>query len=509
MLNFGKSVALGLIVLLLFALAAISAQAQSAANPSIDEKPVHWWFGCFTCHTLHGTENLSIISDVIDTDYLPPDYTIKSGLREVVFLNQAGPNSYADGDAVYDGICEVCHTETKYHRGDASGDHTHFSGSTCTVCHGHDNYFQPPVLAGHPQAVTDCSICHANQATAASNLLEIHNYACQKCHPEFNYDRTILGALGTFQGECFECHNPDNEETGNLQTPTKGHRCIVCHGKQKRTRDKVKFHEKHTQKANCVVCHGFIPDIGTAIGSGDRESCRLCHDKPKDREPVAKIHKKMVPAGLSCLECHGDVRPPVDVLPGAPVGDAAVVCDICHEKKSPDEFRRKSEKLHRKHADKKLECGFCHADAILQDDREPMPDLDDGRRQLLNRSGMEACRFCHEADKKHGRKAGKKHDRKPGKKDDPPEVHRRHAAGQWQWCYNCHEGSDDRPTGLAPPATQPSEACGMCHDRKRYKDDLPFKIHKKHAGGSKCYACHQTVPQLFDWPERWLSAAKK
>jgi len=56
------------------------------------------------------------IKHKIDTDYLPPDYNIKSGLREVVFLNQEGPNSYADGDAVYDGVCDVCHTGTKYHR---------------------------------------------------------------------------------------------------------------------------------------------------------------------------------------------------------------------------------------------------------------------------------------------------------------------------------------------------------------------------------------------------------
>jgi len=72
-------------------------------------------------------------------------------------------------------------------------------------------------------------------------------------------------------------------------------------------------------------------------------------------------------------------------------------------------------------------------------------------------------------------------------------------------CDICHAGSDDRPLGLAPPVTQPSEACGMCHDHKRYKDDFPFKIHKRHAGRSKCYTCHQTMPQLFDWPEIWLN----
>ena len=84
MLNFGKVVALAGLILFLFSLAVIPVQAESEADLSLDAEPVHWWLGCFDCHTLHETENLSLISEVIDTDYLPPDYALKSGLREVV-----------------------------------------------------------------------------------------------------------------------------------------------------------------------------------------------------------------------------------------------------------------------------------------------------------------------------------------------------------------------------------------------------------------------------------------
>jgi hypothetical protein len=223
------------LILFLFSLAVIPVQAESEADLSLDAEPVHWWLGCFDCHTLHETENLSLISEVIDTDYLPPDYALKSGLREVVFLSQPGANSYADGDEVYDGVCEVCHTETRYHRGNGSGDRSHFPGTNCTSCHDHDNYFQPTGIAAHPQAGTDCANCHPKGRTAASNLPEIHGYNCQQCHPDLSYERTILGELGSFQGECHECHNPEIEETGNLQIPTKGHRCIVCHGRQMST----------------------------------------------------------------------------------------------------------------------------------------------------------------------------------------------------------------------------------------------------------------------------------
>ncbi len=47
----------------------------------------HWWFGCLTCHSLHGTTNLFLISEVIETDFLPLDYLPKSGPREVIFTN--------------------------------------------------------------------------------------------------------------------------------------------------------------------------------------------------------------------------------------------------------------------------------------------------------------------------------------------------------------------------------------------------------------------------------------
>ncbi len=41
--------------------------------------------------------------------------------RTVKFFDQTGVNSFADGDTTYNGVCEVCHTQTTYHRNDGSG----------------------------------------------------------------------------------------------------------------------------------------------------------------------------------------------------------------------------------------------------------------------------------------------------------------------------------------------------------------------------------------------------
>ena len=452
----------------------------------------HWWFGCGTCHTLHaGTTNLHLISEVIDTDYLPPEYAVKTGLRRVVFLNHEGPNSYADGDAVYDGVCEVCHTQTAHHRGGPSGDHSHFAGARCTTCHDHSNYFQPATLTSHPQPSTDCSSCHLG-ATGEPDLPGIHGHRCQSCHPS-GLSSTILGPLGTWQKQCTECHTPSVAATGNRQTPTKGHRCVLCHGEQRSTDNLGWMHRKHIGKANCVVCHGFIPDTGTAISSGTRAICAVCHSaNARDHDGVTQreFHDKHTSKGASCLECHGGVRPPVDVVTGPAVGASTNVCQICHPNRSPSEFSEQTSGLHKKHAGKSIDCGACHMAANLQDDRTPMPAHDDPVRARVDRTGGDECRLCHGSSSS----------------SDPRKVHRRHVAGQFQWCYNCHQASDNRPPGLEPPVTRPAEACRLCHASRQYDATYPFSVHEKHALKEvKCYACHQLTPPLFNWPATWMS----
>ncbi len=438
---------------------------------------------------MHNANPLALIAKEITTP--------NSGVRQVVFTAWEGPNSFADGDDVYDGLCEVCHTTTKYHRNNPSGDHTHYAGMNCTVCHPHSNKFMP-TFGPHPEPINDCSNCHLNPQTGKLELLYVHDYDCQKCHP-VDFASTILGPIGTFNGDCAECHNPDVAETGNMQVHTKGHRCVVCHGEQPLAYDPVEMHKKHAKKANCVVCHGFIPDSGVVIGSGVRELCTICHGPDYKDASVTEIHKKHVPKGLSCLECHNDERPPVDVTDGLPVGGSTNVCQVCHDNENPGDFAGHSRQLHKKHVGKGLDCGACHLDANLQDDRVPMPEIDDPVRALVDRSGYNECAFCH------GKKMSGMY----------RQVHQKHVKKQWQWCYNCHEGTDPRPIGLEPPVTEPAEACILCHDQGGMKGSHggdvslalasgPWSIHYEHAEKLKCYGCHQLTPPLFDWPNSWM-----
>jgi len=98
----------------------------------------HMGANCLVCHKAHDTSNLAGIRVKVRTT----DRT-ELGVR---FLRYTGAGSFADGDSIHDGICEVCHTVTKYHRRDGSGFVNHsggvdMAGSDCTTCHTHASGF--------------------------------------------------------------------------------------------------------------------------------------------------------------------------------------------------------------------------------------------------------------------------------------------------------------------------------------------------------------------------------
>jgi len=113
---------------------------------------------CMDCHNPHDDMenvyrglNLLQVGKKLDSTGYAKISTPNSGIRDVVFesrgLDAGDPSlhSFADGDednnGTYDGSCEVCHTQTRFHRNNSSGIHRHQAGRTCTNCHSHTNYF--------------------------------------------------------------------------------------------------------------------------------------------------------------------------------------------------------------------------------------------------------------------------------------------------------------------------------------------------------------------------------
>lgn len=116
-------------------------------------------FTCISCHDPHselpnwltGT-NIRLVGTHADGTGLSRILTLNNGIQDVVFESR-GTNvgdvllhSFADGDedgnGIYDGICEVCHTLTGNHSNSAgTSNHNHNRGKTCTVCHDHADGF--------------------------------------------------------------------------------------------------------------------------------------------------------------------------------------------------------------------------------------------------------------------------------------------------------------------------------------------------------------------------------
>ena len=152
------------------------------AGPGIGVE-THQGQTCTVCHNPHIQEQKNVYGSTYEKLIKTQVETPNSGRKIVKFMGVEGPvedidspADFADGDSTYDGICEVCHTATAYHRNDASEDHTHNAGKNCTWCHKHDNGF----LAGHGDVGSSCGACHfvnGEPIWASSACFDCHGFS--------------------------------------------------------------------------------------------------------------------------------------------------------------------------------------------------------------------------------------------------------------------------------------------------------------------------------------------
>lgn len=151
---------------------------------------------CVDCHTPHPGDagsNIKLIEPTIATP--------NSGDKSVVFTATTGTNSFADGDANLDGVCEVCHTETDHHlnfepAGYGAAGRQHNKALQCTQasCHTHDGGFQPPA----------CLTCH-NASQGARRAVD----------GEFTLSSSHVDPVGVL--DCRTCHELTQHQAGNVR----------------------------------------------------------------------------------------------------------------------------------------------------------------------------------------------------------------------------------------------------------------------------------------------------
>ncbi len=132
-----------------------------------------------------------------------------SGEATVKFFRPIGLNSFADNDATYDGVCQVCHTETNYHQNDGGGDF-HNAEANCTECHNHANGFM------HGGGSEGCSQCHGHDAGS--------NYDLDMMFPN-DESETEPAHIGT--GSSWS-HSTHTESDGDDQIGPQVY-CDACH----------------------------------------------------------------------------------------------------------------------------------------------------------------------------------------------------------------------------------------------------------------------------------------
>ncbi|TAN43007.1 MAG: CxxxxCH/CxxCH domain-containing protein, partial [Nitrospirae bacterium] len=250
--------------------------------------------------------------------YVKPDGT---SINKIVKLYRpTGANNGADGDATYDGICEVCHTATTYYKNDGSGG-AHNTGANCAQCHDHIGGFKPACggCHGNPPTVSNQSqpnglvwITSTRSASAGAHNLHVNTdaIACSACHvnsvgsgPTHNNARTISmgfsfnGATGgTYNGQAAAIYNSSD---GGLTTTSSGGamQCsnIYCHG-------------------STMAAGAWGTDAGTNRApnwttNAAAGACGTCHKATAANPPASGSHIKHASSAagnynVSCDLCH-------------------------------------------------------------------------------------------------------------------------------------------------------------------------------------------------------------
>lgn len=245
--------------------------------------------GCTVCHDPHTQEQAAVhgssYSKLVHTTIATPN----SGDRLVKLMAPTGPHSFADGDAVYDGVCEVCHTVTDYHRNNPSGNHAHNVATNCTGCHPHEAGFRP--TGG------ECTACH------------------DEPQPGAGYRRQVVENNGDGNGDFVKPYHHVNDGSGQESvTPAD---CAQCHDQS--------FHQSWPEPQVFLL----DPDGGPAVvytgapGGMATDFCAHCHDadgRGGDLQPFSSGNTPadvarwwMLPAkhdvaalGAKCLDCHAN-----------------------------------------------------------------------------------------------------------------------------------------------------------------------------------------------------------
>jgi len=251
---------------------------------------------CSVCHYSGGAESTACVSCPNNVMIKCEIMTPNSGLKGAVF----GP--YVWTEDPYNGVCEVCHTLTDYHRNDSSGDNTHFAAENCILCHKHSDQFTHG--GGQP-----CDTCHGLEGGAGTAFSHATHTA-----------ETVARGPATAMA-CGDCHDANNfpffGDNGDKETLSATTVCDNCHSEggafdglaaaKANWADGV-YEEDGTLKSGndkwCAGCHDEVPANSEADGSGS--------DAPNTIGDNSTYGFYKSGHGIGCLSCHDSGKNHID-----------------------------------------------------------------------------------------------------------------------------------------------------------------------------------------------------
>ena len=272
----------------------------------------HHGMTCSSCHQTHNPDKTNIF--LVKDSILTPN----SGLKPVVLATRTGLNSFADGNANYNGVCEVCHTSTLYHRNNSSGDHTHNPGANCIDCHEHKNAFS----AG------SCTTCHSlpqdnhDGVPVGGRRAIMGEFPLSNAHA--HYGVTLNGA------SCYVCHDMSAHKSGHVRLidadngsiysfvnpqdlssdPDISTFCMSCHDANGAMRFSNPFNpfgngnkppDTKSRFQGSLQWNEWFDD-NCSTGSGTLRAVNSHHD-------ISNADQAFSGAKIECLSCHGSHNP--------------------------------------------------------------------------------------------------------------------------------------------------------------------------------------------------------
>lgn len=350
--------------------------------------------------------------------------TPNSGNKDVKFFDPL--ITYADGKSggtadsssnSPQGICQVCHTNTKYYNSDGlqpdrnnpTGPRIpatpHNATAPCTGCHAIALGFQP-TNADHTfisNTGTTCASCH-NDADIVTGT---HNGNCTACHlgtppalitPFPSPKWPTLAGQSRESGTCYDCHGPIAAEftahpdaldhTGQVDPHPN---CTGCHFHSNKDvvtiiHDLDRDHNGSPDGTPCSTCHNLTYNASTATYSGSGAligraaqkgpgNCTKCHTEIAANffvHPKSNDHTNQVVATPQCAACHD----------GDPVNDVhSWSCGMCHV---PPTGLLKGVALTKGPGD----CVNCHTDFYVHSN-------EDALNHSVEVTATAACVTCH------------------------------------------------------------------------------------------------------------------